>query len=920
MKSASDNFPQQRQSVASIVGSEAVCWSVGALMRALAQRQHDPAVIAFGDSGLETWDGATLADHVRLLACGLQQSGIGRGSPVALCAPNSPAWIISALAVLAAGEMLVPIDELAEPDALAASLKSCDVRLMITTRRHLEASGARWRTEGIRVILIDEGQQSVGDATQWRSLLCQPSEDLPDAAGDEPALLSWTSGTTGTPKAFVLNHRNIATNVAALQKLAVVGPRDRVLMPLPLHHAYPFVVGMLTPLTSGAAVVLPAGTTGPSLMQALREGDVTALVGVPRLYEALMAAIALRLNAHWQGTRLAWRAMLRSAILLQQWTGLGIGRLVFTPVRQRIAPKLRLLVSGGAPLERKTEEELEALGWTVLTGYGLAETASLFTGNRPGERRAGSAGRPLADGEIRIAGPDDDGIGEVELCGSSITKGYLNNLEANSTAFTADGWFRTGDLGFVDRDGFLFVTGRVKETLVLGGGKKVSPEELERTYGDAPEIAEIAMLEEKGALVALVRPDPAKLYKRGATNLRDGIRVILGERAQRLPSHQRLSGFALTSQPLPRTRLGKYRRFLLPQLYAEALAGGSARTPQPPTPEDEALLQNPVAASVWHILRQRFPHQPLDFDTVLSLDLNLDSFGWMELAIKLQETAGVSLSDADLGQIQTIRDLLRLSIERQIGDDRELQRRAPAITPDSENWLMPTGPSLTVFGFALYSLNRLLVRGLFRLRVLGIERLPKTGPFAITPNHVSYLDVLVVAAALSWWRLRQTYWAGDAQRFFPHRLGRVFCRAVHLFPVDAMHPGAALDTACRVLQAGDILVSFPEGWRSPDGRLQHFLPGIGQILLRSQAPAVPAHISGTFAALPRGRNIPRFSRLTVTFGEPAPVTSLRIAGTGSTDEQRVTDGLRQRLAALTEPSAEPVSDSAPGSRSNEVVN
>ena len=184
--------------------------------------------------------------------------------------------------------------------------------------------------------------------------------------------------------------------------------------------------------------------------------------------------------------------------------------------------------------------------------------------------------------------PDDAGIGEIELRGSSVTNGYLNNPDANSAAFTADGWFRTGDLGFVDRDGFLFVTGRVKETLVLGGGKKVSPDELERIYGDAPEIAEIAVLEEKGALVALVRPDPAKLYNRGATNLHDGIRVILGERAQRLPSYQRLSGFALTSQQLPRTRLGKYRRFLLPQLYAQALAGGTARAPQPPTPEDAA--------------------------------------------------------------------------------------------------------------------------------------------------------------------------------------------------------------------------------------------------------------------------------------------------------------------------------------------
>ena len=503
-----------------------------------------------------------------------------------------------------------------------------------------------------------------------------------------------------------------------------------------------------------------------------------------------------------------------------------------------------------------------------------------------------------------LLNPDDSGIGEIELRGSSVTKCYLNNPDANRTAFATDGWFRTGDLGFVDGDGFLFVTGRVKEALVLGGGKKVSPDELERVYGDAPEIAEIAVLEEKGALVALVRPDPAKLYDRGATNLRDGIRVILGERAQRLPSYQRLSGFALTSQPLPRTRLGKYRRFLLPQLYAQALVGGSGRVAQPPTPEDKALLQNPVATSVWHILQQRFPNQPLDFDTVLSLDLNLNSFGWMELAVTLHEIAGVFLSDEDLGNIQTIRDLLRLSTERKIGAARDARSSTPAMAPDSEHWLMPTGALLTVFGIVLYALNRLLMRGLFRLRVVGSEQLPPTGPFAITPNHVSYLDVLVVAAALSWSCSRHTYWAGDAQRFFPHRLGRVFCRAVHLFPVDAMHPGAALDTARRVLQAGNVLVWFPEGWRSPDGRLQHFLPGIGQLLLRSAAPAVPAYISGTFAALPRSRNIPRFRLLTITFDEPAPATSLLTAGTGPTDEERVADGLRQRLAALMESSAE----------------
>ncbi|HEX4554416.1 MAG TPA: AMP-binding protein, partial [Xanthobacteraceae bacterium] len=155
--------------------------------------------------------------------------------------------------------------------------------------------------------------------------------------------------------------------------------------------------------------------------------------------------------------------------LVRRVSGLPLGRLLFAPVRRAVAPSLRLLVSGGARLERETEERLEALGWMVLSGYGLAETASLLTGNRPNAHRPGSAGRPIADGKVRIAHPDEQGIGEIELRGSSITKGYLNNPEANGAAFTADGWFRTGDLGFIDHDGFLFVTGRTKEVLVLGG-------------------------------------------------------------------------------------------------------------------------------------------------------------------------------------------------------------------------------------------------------------------------------------------------------------------------------------------------------------------------------------------------------------------------------------------------------------------
>jgi long-chain acyl-CoA synthetase len=182
----------------------------------------------------------------------------------------------------------------------------------------------------------------------------------------------WTSGTTGSPKAFFLTHGNIASNVEALRALAIVGPADRALLPLPLHHAYPFIVGMLSTLTCGTAIVLPDGATGPLIIKALIDGEATAIIGVPRLYDALMAAIQSRVEEHGVVLRLGWRGLLRLVIVVQRATGLRLGSFLFDPIRRAIAPRLRYLVSGGARIERDTAERLEALGWIVLSGYGLA--------------------------------------------------------------------------------------------------------------------------------------------------------------------------------------------------------------------------------------------------------------------------------------------------------------------------------------------------------------------------------------------------------------------------------------------------------------------------------------------------------------------------------------------------------------------
>ena len=225
-----------------------------------------------------------------------------------------------------------------------------------------------------------------------------------------------------------------------------------------------------------------------------------------------------------------------------------------------------------------------------------------------------------------------------------------------------------------------------------------------------------------------------------------------------------------------------------------------------------ALLRDPIAGAAWALLRERFPDRAIDLDVDPSLDLNLDSFAWMELEVALEARAGVRLTEADIAGIETLRDLLRRCVARGAGGVGI--EEAPTLARDTQRWLAPTGLLLTAVGLVMYGLNWVVMHCCFQLRVSGLEHLPSSGAYVITPNHVSDLDAMAIAAALPLSRAQHVYWAGDIVRLFYSRLAQIFCRAVHLFPVDERYPDAAVATAVQVLQSGQAQVWFPEGWRN----------------------------------------------------------------------------------------------------------
>jgi long-chain acyl-CoA synthetase len=603
-------------------------------------------------------------------------------------------------------------------------------------------------------------------------------------------------------------------------------------------------------------MVLPAAATAQEIGDALRGARPTVMIGVPRLYAALAEGIARRARARGVVSAALFATLKAVARPLRRF-GPGTGRTLFRPVHRAMGGRLRFMVSGGAQLEPAIVHDLDTLGFEVLTGYGLAETASLFTGNRPGAKRIGTEGRPLADGEVRIAfdaenAAAEEGIGEIQLKGASVFAGYRGPAATDRDSFTADGWFRTGDLGRLDDDGYLVVTGRCKEVLVLGGGKNVIPEPLERHYGEAPGLREIAVLEHNGQLVALAVPDIGALRAEGKTSTEDALRIELTARGRSLPPYQRLAGFAISRVPLPRNRLGKYRRFLLPKLFEDAHAARPG--PRALSAEDRALVSGGAGAIAWAVLVERFAVRGLDMDADPRLDLGMDSLEWMNISMELERRLGARLDDQTVAGVETVRELV---LEAIAAHDRGGGAVAAHPAEDSPQWIAPRRKPERVTAALLRAVNRALMRALFRLRVEGVAPLAGVkGGTVIVANHASDLDPALLMAALPSEVARRCWWGVDAGRLAESGVIRAVCRVFPVFPVDERAPQTALDLARQVLGRGDCLAWFPESWRSPDGTVQRFLQGIGAVLEGRAVTVVPAYIAGSFEVMATNRRRP----------------------------------------------------------------
>jgi long-chain acyl-CoA synthetase len=960
------------------------------LIDSFESRAQKTAMRIVGDDSQVYTFGETLR-QVRSIAYRLRQEGVERGDRVALIGENHPSWAIAYLAILYSGAVCVPLDPHGELGTLANFIENSESKAIFIgaeveekfdeIRRRLPSpvpvvvwDGSASPSVGRETVSMSNiaaghtvGSTQVSAArSDFHAWAATPfpesfASETPTASGDDVALLIYTSGTTGVPKGVPLTHGNILAELDGINEVLKLTDQEKILSLLPLFHAYLQIVNLWVATTYGCEVGYLKELSPAELGTAMKEFKPTILTTVPRLWYLFHKKIFDAVAAKSGTVRALFRTLLATNGALRDTIGLNLGPRLFSEVHESFGGNLRLAISAGSRFDEDVAADFHKLGFTILQGYGLTETSGAATATYETDNVVGSVGKPLKGAEIRIGDPDKDGVGEVLIKGPIVFAGYYKNPEATADAFTEDGWFRSGDLGKIDKAGHLYIVGRAKDVIVLPSGKNVHPEDLEIHYLKTPLVEEMAVIgvrDEHAAhagaekLAAIVVPDFEYLKQSKVANSREAIRYALDNLGRDLPEYQRVRDYIIRAEPLPRTGSRKIKRFELKKEIENGVMNGPAKEKKAwdLTAEEQQYLAVEPASTIVSIIKTN----ARDAETIhpsmnLEIDLGLDSLARAETFAAVEHAFGLEFAAEDAARALTVRDIVELvkksspplaggepsgdGVVHSVSDfgsgnsNLTNQGRDPnsdiANRPGSLNWskivkttkdedipelrkALQDRPIFTSFAFVVYRCFNLFCRVFMQLEVEGLENLRSMKrPFIIAPNHQSYLDPFVLCSNYPFEFFRHTFHVGASQ-FFKSRLMGWIGQMLQVVPVD---PDTQLMRAMKAgaigLKRGRILNIYPEGERAYDGELHQFKKGAAILATELEVPILPVAMDGLHKVWARRTWRIRPGKVKIRIGQPfyaRDIARHRGNGSGGNEQtyEAVTSHLKQTIASMIE--------------------
>ncbi len=512
----------------------------------------------------------------------LREQGIGKGDQVAVTGKNSPEWAIAYLAVLFAGAAVVPLDSQLSREDTEILLRASGASVVFSDEEKYDdldpdrlGLRARYSLSSSR----DGYILALGGGTPETGKPGSPEESFPDAgpaAENDLAAILFTSGTTGVPKGVMLTHRNLVSDCFLAQANLSVRHTDVFYALLPIHHAYTMLAVFIESLSVGAETVFGKRmATGP-ILRDLRQAKVTMFLGVPMLFNKLLAGILRGVREKGPAAYALVRSLMALSGLIKKTTGINPGKRLFRTVLEKASlSTIRICISGGGPLAPEVFRRYNELGIDFVQGYGLTETSPIITLNPVEHYKETSVGRVIPEVRVRILDPDERGAGEIAVRGPIVMRGYYRNEEETGKVLSGDGWLRTGDVGYLDDENYLYLTGRAKSMIVTEGGKNVYPEEIENRFQLYDEIDQILIRgyemdrrTRSEGIEAVVFPDYdyfSTLEQRTGerwdrARIEQRVDGILAEVNLRMQPYQRISRTTVLERPMEMTTTRKIKR------------------------------------------------------------------------------------------------------------------------------------------------------------------------------------------------------------------------------------------------------------------------------------------------------------------------------------------------------------------------
>lgn len=837
--------------------------TLASLVDQMAER-HEHA-LAFGrleNDGIARTTFNDVRVRANAAAARLVKMGLKKGDRVVVSGHNHPDWPMAFFGIARAGGTAVPVDPALPAEQFANIVRESQAKIVLWDEKVRESVESA--VSGVTTRLLSE--ISVADPHLARPLV--------DVHEDDVASLIYTSGTTGTPKGVMLTHANFTSLIAALAPLFPLGTGDRVLSVLPIHHTFEFTCGMLLPFSRGARVVYLDELKGDRVSQGLKEARVTAMVGVPAVWQLLERRILGQVSARGPIVEKVFDVAADLNRQLSKNTGIDLGKVLFGPVHAGLGGNIRYLISGGAALPKDTQELFAGIGLKLIEGYGLTEAAPVLTVAKAGSP-AGQVGKAIPGVTIKIDSPDDSGVGEVLAKGPNVMAGYTD-IDATKAVLDDDGWLHTGDLGKLDRQGRLVLVGRVKDVIVTSTGENVYPDDIERMLGQVPHVMELAIVGVKGRsggerVGCIYVPEEDETLDRAARLERAAaaMRTAIGKLAYgRQPTivHP-------YDAPLPKTATRKVKRKDA-RAILERVMQATAR------PDEAEAPTSAVRIAIAAVKGKKLSE--IHGESTMGDDLAFDSLSLTELLVALEAKYG-SIEPKELQACRTVAD-----VEALVGTERASMRPQaitksryqiegrreedeggkPLVLPEP---IQERGKS--IIGF----FQNKFYDGVMKSNIVGRAFIPHNRNTIVIANHGSHLDMGFVRHALGTYGEDIVTLA--AQDYFFEKNGlqsAFFENFTNLKAVDRKGGLRASERqAGEILGSGKTMLIFPEGTRSQDGDLHEFKPLLGHLALTYNVDILPLYLAGTREAMPKGSKIPLKRELEARIGPPITVTDMR---------------------------------------------